>query len=140
MTEGKVIKCKAAVALQPNKLEVMDVNVAPPKPNEVRVKITHTALCHTDKFTLSGEDPEGVFPTVLGHEGAGIVESVGEGVTTCKIGDKVVAAYQPECFKKDRDENTCPTCVGYDKKKTNLCGKLRSYTGKGIMKFDEKPR
>lgn len=78
-TAGQPIECRAAIAWEPNKpLSVENVTVAPPKAGEVRVKITHTALCHTDAFTLSGEDAEGKFPCILGHEAAGVVESVGE--------------------------------------------------------------
>jgi len=121
-------------------LQVVDVVVGPPQKGEVRIKITHTALCHTDEFTLSGDDPEGLFPCILGHEAAGIVESVGEGVTTCKPGDHVIPCYQAECFPSDREKNTCPTCRGYSLGKTNLCGKVRAFTGKGIMRADGKPR
>merc|ERR1719461_2618534 len=90
-TTGKVITCKAAVAWEPNKpLEVVDLQVAPPQAGEVRIKILHSALCHTDVYTWSGCDPEGLFPCVLGHEAAGIVESVGPGVKSCKVGDHVI--------------------------------------------------
>jgi len=136
-----VIKCKAAIAFAAKQpLQVLDVDVHPPQAGEVRVKITHAALCHTDQFTLSGEDPEGLFPTILGHEAAGIVESVGPGVTTVKPGDHVIPCYQAECFPEDREKETCVTCSGYAKGKTNLCGKVRDFTGKGIMKADGKPR
>ena len=140
-TAGKPITCRAAIAFQAKSpLEVVDVDVAPPQKGEVRVQITHTALCHTDAFTLSGQDPEGLFPSILGHEAAGIVESVGEGVTTVKPGDSVIPCYQAECFEEDRAKNTCVTCRGYVKDKTNLCGKIRSYTGNGVMASDGKPR
>jgi len=140
-TQNKAITCRAAIAFEAKKpLQVVDVEVAPPQTGEVRVQITHTALCHTDAFTLSGEDPEGLFPAVLGHEAAGIVESVGDGVTTVKPGDYVIPCYQAECFEEDRLAHTCPTCSGYQKHKTNLCGKIRSYTGNGIMKNDGKTR
>ena len=93
------ITCKAALATAPNvPLEICDVIVSPPQKGEVRIKITHTALCHTDSYTLSGQDPEGLFPAILGHEAAGIVESVGEGVTSCKVGDSVIPCYQACCL------------------------------------------
>lgn len=89
-TAGKTITCKAAVAWEAGKpLSLEDVEVAPPKAGEVRVKVEYTGLCHTDTYTLSGSDPEGAFPSILGHEGAGYVESVGEGVTHVKEGDSV---------------------------------------------------
>uniref|UniRef100_A0A673TUC2 Alcohol dehydrogenase class-3 n=1 Tax=Suricata suricatta TaxID=37032 RepID=A0A673TUC2_SURSU len=85
---NKVIKCKAAAAWEAGKpLSIEEVEVAPPKAHEVRIKIIATAVCHTDAYTLSGADPEASFPVILGHEGAGIVESVGEGVTNLKAGD-----------------------------------------------------
>eukprot|EP00921_Rhytidocystis_pertsovi_P004968 GHVQ01008616.1.p3 GENE.GHVQ01008616.1~~GHVQ01008616.1.p3 ORF type:complete len:139 (-),score=16.96 GHVQ01008616.1:1357-1773(-) len=92
------------------------------------------------QFTLSGKDPEGLFPCILGHEAAGVVECVGEGVVTCIVGDVVIPCYQAECFKEDRKAKTCVTCTGYDGGKTNLCGKIREFTGKGIMKADGKSR
>lgn len=95
---------------------MVDVQVAPPQAGEVRIKITHTALCHTDKFTLSGEDPEGLFPCILGHEAAGIVESVGDGVTIVQPGDHVIPCYQAECRE-------CKMCKSG---KTNLCSKVSS--------------
>lgn len=129
-TAGQPITCRAAVAFEAKKpLSLVDVEVAPPQKGEVRVQITHTALCHTDAFTLSGEDPEGLFPSILGHEAAGIVESVGEGVKSVKPGDYVIPCYQAECFEEDRAKEICVTCRGYKKQKTNLCGKIRSYTG-----------
>jgi len=123
-TAGKVIECRAAVAWaakQPLSFET--VQVAPPKAGEVRIRITHTAVCHTDAYTLGGDDPEGGFPVVLGHEGAGIVESVGEGVTSLAAGDTVIPLYIPQC----RD---CKMCHS---KKTNLCSRIRSTQGKGVM-------
>ena len=85
-TEGQTITCKAAIAWEANKpLSVEDVHVAPPREGEVRVRVTFTGLCHTDVYTLSGGDPEGAFPAILGHEGAGIVESTGAGVTDVKL-------------------------------------------------------
>jgi len=140
-TANQPITCRAAIAFEAKKpLSIVDVEVAPPQRGEVRVQITHTALCHTDAFTLSGEDPEGLFPAILGHEASGIVESVGEGVTTVKPGDHVIPCYQAECFEHDRAANTCVTCRGYKANKTNLCGKIRSFTGNGIIANDGKPR
>jgi S-(hydroxymethyl)glutathione dehydrogenase/alcohol dehydrogenase len=95
---GKDIVCKAAVAWAPNEpLKVEMVTVAPPKAGEVRLKIYANALCHTDLYTLSGQDSEGKFPCILGHEAGGIVESIGAGVTTVKVGDKIIPCYTPEC-------------------------------------------
>lgn len=123
-TVGKTITCKAAVAWEAGKpLTIEDIEVAPPKAHEVRIKILHTGVCHTDAYTLSGVDPEGAFPVVLGHEGAGIVESVGEGVENVKVGDSVIALYTPECKE-------CKFCKSG---KTNLCGKIRATQGKGVM-------
>ncbi|CAN3505040.1 S-(hydroxymethyl)glutathione dehydrogenase [Diutina catenulata] len=123
-TEGKTITCKAAVAWEAGKpLTIEEIEVAPPKAHEVRIKITHTGVCHTDAYTLSGADPEGEFPVVFGHEGAGIVESVGEGVTNVKVGDSVICLYTPECGE-------CKFCKSG---KTNLCGKIRATQGKGLM-------
>jgi S-(hydroxymethyl)glutathione dehydrogenase/alcohol dehydrogenase len=124
ITEGKTITCKAAVAWDSGKpLSIEEIEVAPPKAHEVRIEIYYTGVCHTDAYTLSGKDPEGAFPIVLGHEGAGIVESVGEGVTSVKPGDYVVALYTPECKE-------CKFCKSG---KTNLCGKIRATQGKGVM-------
>ena len=90
-TTGKTITCKAAVAWAAGEaLRIEDIQVAPPKAHEVRIRIHYNGLCHTDAYTLSGKDPEGAFPVVLGHEGAGIVESIGAGVTNVKVGDNVV--------------------------------------------------
>lgn len=130
-TEGQTITCRAAVAWKPNDaLEVCDVQVAPPKAGEVRVRIVATALCHTDAYTLGGLDPEGLFPCVLGHEASGVVESVGEGVTTVQVGDHVVPCYQAYC-------GSCKMCKH---PKTNLCSAVRAYTGKGVMKADSESR
>ncbi|KAI0285073.1 chaperonin 10-like protein [Russula aff. rugulosa BPL654] len=123
-TEGKVIKCKAAVcwgAGEPLKLE--DIEVEPPRAHEVRIQILHTGICHTDEYTRSGADPEGAFPVILGHEGGGIVESVGEGVTSVKVGDHVIPLYTAECRE-------CKFCKSG---KTNLCGKVRATQGQGLM-------
>eukprot|EP00850_Spirogloea_muscicola_P002194 SM000008S22283 [mRNA] locus=s8:882010:885931:- [translate_table: standard] len=121
----------AAVAFEPGKpLQVVDVQVAPPQAGEVRVRICYTALCHTDAYTLSGEDPEGLFPCILGHEAAGVVESVGEGVTEVQAGDAVIPCYQAEC----RECNFCRSG------KTNLCSKVRPATGKGVMLADGQSR
>src|SRR6478672_10917352 len=92
------MKSRAAVAFAPGKpLEIVEIDVAPPRAGEVLVRIIATGVCHTDAFTLSGDDPEGVFPAVLGHEGAGIVMEVGEGVTSVKPGDHVIPLYTAEC-------------------------------------------
>ena len=107
------MKSRAAVAFAPGKpLEIVEIDVAPPKKGEVLIKVTHTGVCHTDAFTLSGDDPEGVFPVVLGHEGAGVVVEVGEGVTSVKPGDHVIPLYTAECgeceFCKRGLYNLCP--------------------------------
>ncbi|XP_012666008.2 alcohol dehydrogenase class-3 [Otolemur garnettii] len=121
---AQVIKCKAAVAWEAGKpLSIEEIEVAPPKAHEVRIKIIATAVCHTDAYTLSGADPEGCFPVILGHEGAGIVESVGEGVTKLKAGDTVIPLYIPQCGE-------CKFCLN---PKTNLCQKIRVTQGKGLM-------
>jgi S-(hydroxymethyl)glutathione dehydrogenase / alcohol dehydrogenase len=118
------MKSRAAVAFAPGKpLEIVEIDVAPPKAGEVLVKITHTGVCHTDAFTLSGDDPEGLFPAVLGHEGGGVVVEVGEGVTTLKPGDHVIPLYTAECGK-------CKFCLSG---KTNLCQAVRATQGKGLM-------
>ncbi|WP_444896077.1 S-(hydroxymethyl)glutathione dehydrogenase/class III alcohol dehydrogenase [Microbulbifer sp. EKSA008] len=121
---AETIRCKAAVAWGPGeRLVIEDVDVMPPQRGEVRVKLHATGVCHTDAFTLSGDDPEGVFPAILGHEGAGVVESVGEGVTSVSVGDHVIPLYTPECGE-------CKFCLSG---KTNLCQKIRSTQGKGLM-------
>lgn len=123
-TVGKTITCKAAVAWAPKQeLSIETIEVAPPKAHEVRVKVAYTGVCHTDAYTLSGLDSEGVFPVVFGHEGAGIVESVGEGVVNVKVGDHVVLLYTPECGE-------CKMCKSG---KTNLCSKIRDTQGRGLM-------
>ncbi|MBD3786814.1 MAG: S-(hydroxymethyl)glutathione dehydrogenase/class III alcohol dehydrogenase [Sphingomonadales bacterium] len=118
------MRTRAAVAVAPGKpLEIMEVNLEGPKAGEVLVEIKATGICHTDEFTLSGADPEGLFPCILGHEGAGVVIEVGEGVTTLKPGDHVIPLYTPECRQ-------CPSCLS---QKTNLCTAIRSTQGQGLM-------
>jgi S-(hydroxymethyl)glutathione dehydrogenase/alcohol dehydrogenase len=118
------IKSRAAIAWGPNQpLSIEEVDVMLPKAGEVLVKIIATGVCHTDAFTLSGEDPEGIFPAILGHEGGGVVEAIGEGVTSVSIGDHVIPLYTPECGE-------CKFCTSG---KTNLCQKIRETQGKGLM-------
>jgi len=115
---------RAAVATQAGKpLEVMTVELEGPKAGEVLVEVKATGICHTDDFTLSGADPEGLFPAILGHEGAGIVVDVGPGVTSVKKGDHVIPLYTPEC-------RACPSCLS---RKTNLCTAIRATQGQGLM-------
>lgn len=124
MATPKPIQCKAAVAWAANKpLTIETVTVAPPNKGEVRVKILFTSVCHTDQYTLGGSDPEAVFPCILGHEAAGIVESIGDGVSSVQVGDHVVPLYTPQCKE-------CKFCLS---PKTNLCSKLRSFQGRGLM-------
>lgn len=122
------IVCKALVARGVNDIKVEDVTVAPPGPGEVRLKVHSNALCHTDIYTLSGQDPEGLFPCILGHEAGAIVESVGEGVKSLKAGDHCVPCYTPQCGEPD-----CIFCFPPRGKKTNLCPKIRATQGKGVM-------
>ncbi|EJU06158.1 class III ADH enzyme [Dacryopinax primogenitus] len=123
-TTGKTITCLAAVAWEPGKPVTLEtVEVAPPKAHEVRIHILHTGICHTDAYTLSGQDSEGKFPCILGHEGGGIVESVGEGVTDVKPGDHVIPLYTAECRE----------CVYCKSGKSNLCIKVRATQGQGVM-------
>ncbi|WP_029686503.1 S-(hydroxymethyl)glutathione dehydrogenase/class III alcohol dehydrogenase [Tatumella saanichensis] len=118
------MKSRAAVAFGPGKpLEIVEIDVAPPKKGEVLIKITHSGVCHTDAFTLSGDDPEGLFPVVLGHEGAGVVVELGEGVTSVEVGDHVIPLYTAECRE-------CDFCKSG---KTNLCVAVRETQGKGVM-------
>ncbi|WP_445115649.1 S-(hydroxymethyl)glutathione dehydrogenase/class III alcohol dehydrogenase [Acinetobacter sp. WZC-1] len=118
------MKSRAAVAFGPGKpLEIVEIDVAPPQAGEVLVKITHTGVCHTDAFTLSGDDPEGIFPAILGHEGAGVVVQVGEGVTSVQPGDHVIPLYTAECGE----------CIFCKSDKTNLCVSVRATQGKGVM-------
>lgn len=119
-----MIKSRAAVAWAAGRpLEITEVDVAPPRAGEVLVRIVATGVCHTDAFTLSGDDPEGIFPSILGHEGGGVVEAVGEGVTSVAVGDHVIPLYTPECGK-------CKFCLSG---KTNLCQAIRATQGKGLM-------
>ena len=118
------MKTRAAVAFQAGKpLEIVEVDLEGPKAGEVLVEIKATGVCHTDEFTLSGADPEGLFPAILGHEGAGVVVEVGAGVTTLKPGDHVIPLYTPECRQ-------CPSCLS---RKTNLCTAIRATQGQGVM-------
>nr|WP_223579973.1 S-(hydroxymethyl)glutathione dehydrogenase/class III alcohol dehydrogenase [Kangiella taiwanensis] len=118
------MKSKAAIAWEAGKpLSIEEVDVMPPQKGEVLVRIVATGVCHTDAFTLSGDDPEGVFPSILGHEGGGIVEQVGEGVTSVEVGDHVIPLYTAECGK-------CKMCTSG---KTNLCSAVRETQGKGLM-------
>jgi S-(hydroxymethyl)glutathione dehydrogenase/alcohol dehydrogenase len=118
------MRTRAAVALEAGKpLEVMEVNLEGPKAGEVLVEIKATGICHTDEFTLSGADPEGLFPAILGHEGAGVVLEVGPGVTSLAPGDHVIPLYTAECRE-------CEYCLH---PKTNLCQKVRATQGAGVM-------
>ena len=118
------MKARAAVAWEAGKpLTIEEVEVAGPKAGEVLVRIVATGVCHTDAFTLSGEDPEGVFPSILGHEGGGVVEEVGEGVTSVAVGDHVIPLYTAECRE-------CKFCKSG---KTNLCQAVRATQGQGLM-------
>ena len=117
------MKTKAAVAIAAGKpLEIAEVDLDGPNDGEVLVEIKATGICHTDEFTLSGADPEGLFPAILGHEGAGVVE-VGQGVTSVRKGDDVIPLYTPECRQ-------CPSCLS---RKTNLCTAIRATQGQGVM-------
>ena len=115
---------RAAVAFAPGKpLEVATVQLDGPRAGEVLVEIKATGVCHTDEFTLSGADPEGLFPSILGHEGAGVVVETGAGITSLKKGDHVIPLYTPEC-------RNCPSCLS---RKTNLCTAIRATQGQGVM-------
>src|SRR5690554_6402962 len=115
---------RAAVAFEAGKpLSIETVQLEGPKEGEVLVEVKATGICHTDAFTLSGDDPEGIFPAILGHEGAGVVVEVGPGVKSLKPGDHVIPLYTPEC-------RTCEYCLN---PKTNLCQKIRLTQGKGLM-------
>ena len=118
------MKSRAAVAVEKGKLlEIMEVDLEGPKSGEVLVEVKATGICHTDEFTLSGADPEGLFPAILGHEGAGIVVDIGPGVSSVKKGDHVIPLYTPECRQ-------CPSCLS---RKTNLCTAIRATQGQGLM-------
>jgi len=117
------MQTRAAVAFEASKpLSIETVDLQGPREGEVLVEIMATGVCHTDKYTLSGADPEGLFPTILGHEGAGIVREVGKGVTSVVPGDHVIPLYTPECRQ-------CEYCLN---PKTNLCQAIRSTQGKGL--------
>lgn len=118
------MKTRAAVAWEAGKpLRIEEVDLEGPRAGEVMVKLVATGVCHTDAYTLSGADPEGVFPCIMGHEGAGVVVEVGAGVTSVAVGDHVIPLYTPECGK-------CKFCLSG---KTNLCQAIRSTQGKGLM-------
>ncbi|MDF2116540.1 S-(hydroxymethyl)glutathione dehydrogenase/class III alcohol dehydrogenase [Roseiarcaceae bacterium H3SJ34-1] len=118
------MKTRAAVAFAAKKpLEIVELDLDGPRAGEVLIEVKATGICHTDYFTLSGADPEGLFPCVLGHEGAGVVVDVGAGVTTLKKGDHVIPLYTPECRQ-------CKSCLS---RKTNLCTSIRATQGKGLM-------
>ncbi len=118
------MKTRAAVAFQAKKpLEIVELDLDGPKAGEVLVEIKATGICHTDAYTLDGFDSEGLFPSILGHEGAGIVREVGSGVTSVKVGDHVIPLYTPECRQ-------CKSCLS---QKTNLCTSIRATQGKGVM-------
>ena len=118
------MKTRAAIAFEKAKpLEIVELDLEGPKRGEVLVEIMATGICHTDDFTISGADPEGLFPAIMGHEGAGIVRELGEGVTSLKVDDHVIPLYTPECRE-------CEYCLN---PKTNLCQKIRITQGKGVM-------
>ncbi len=118
------MKTRAAIAFEAGKpLTIGTVELDGPRPGEVLVEVKATGICHTDAYTLSGADPEGLFPAILGHEGAGIVREVGPGVTTLKAGDHVIPLYTPECRQ-------CKTCLS---RRSNLCTAIRATQGKGLM-------
>jgi S-(hydroxymethyl)glutathione dehydrogenase/alcohol dehydrogenase len=118
------MRTRAAVARQAGRtLSLETVELEGPGAGEVLVEIKATGICHTDEFTLSGSDPEGIFPAILGHEGAGVVAEVGPGVTSLKKGDHVIPLYTPECRQ-------CEYCLS---RKTNLCVAIRATQGRGLM-------
>src|SRR6201747_2822505 len=118
------MKPRAAVAFEAKKpLEIVEVDLEGPKAFEVMVEIKATGICHTDAYTLDGLDSEGLFPSILGHEGAGVVVEIGPGVTSVAVGDHVIPLYTPECRQ-------CKSCLS---RKTNLCTAIRATQGKGLM-------
>ena len=118
------MKTRAAVAFEAKKpLEIVEVDLEGPRAGEVLVEIMATGICHTDAYTLDGLDSEGIFPSILGHEGAGIVREIGPGVTSVAVGDHVIPLYTPECRQ-------CKSCLSG---KTNLCTAIRATQGKGLM-------
>jgi S-(hydroxymethyl)glutathione dehydrogenase/alcohol dehydrogenase len=118
------MKTKAALALKAGEdLVIEEVDLEGPREGEVLIEIMATGICHTDAFTLSGDDPEGIFPAILGHEGAGIVREIGKGVSSVKVGDHVIPLYTPECRE-------CNFCIN---PKTNLCQSIRETQGQGLM-------
>ena len=118
------MKTRAAVAMKAGQpLEIMEVDLEAPKAGEVLVELKATGICHTDEFTLSGADPEGIFPAILGHEGAGVVTQIGDGVSSVAVGDHVIPLYTPECRQ-------CDYCLH---PKTNLCQAIRGTQGQGVM-------
>src|SRR6476661_2912040 len=118
------MKTRAAVAFEARKpLEIVELDLDGPREGEVLIEVKATGICHTDEFTLSGADPEGLFPAVLGHEGAGVVVDLGPGVSTLRRGDHVIPLYTPECRE-------CEYCLS---RKTNLCQKIRVTQGQGLM-------
>jgi S-(hydroxymethyl)glutathione dehydrogenase / alcohol dehydrogenase len=118
------MKTRAAIAVAPNQpLEIHEVDLDGPRAGEVLVEIMATGICHTDAYTLEGKDSEGIFPSILGHEGAGIVREVGPGVSSVAVGDHVIPLYTPECRQ-------CKSCLS---RKTNLCTAIRATQGKGVM-------
>src|SRR5450756_2694162 len=118
------MKTRAAVAFEAKKpLEIVELDLDGPKAGEVLVEIKATGICHTDAYTLDGLDSEGIFPSILGHEGAGLVVEIGAGVTSVKPGDHVIPLYTPECRQ-------CRSCLS---RKTNLCASIRATQAKGVM-------
>jgi len=118
------MKSKAAVAFEAGKpLEIVEVDLEGPKQGEVLIELKATGVCHTDAFTLSGNDPEGAFPAILGHEGAGVVLETGPGASSLAVGDHVIPLYTAECRE-------CAFCLN---PKTNLCQAVRSTQGRGLM-------
>ncbi len=124
LSSPPMIRSRAAVAWAPGQpLEITTVDVAPPQAGEVLLRLVATGVCHTDAYTLSGSDPEGLFPAILGHEGGAVVEAVGEGVSSVAVGDHVIPLYTPECRQ-------CKFCLSG---KTNLCQAIRTTQGQGLM-------